>query len=330
MALAGITCVGEFHYLHHAPGRRAATPTRTRWATALIAAAAEAGIRITLLDTLYLTSTVDGAAARGSAAAIRRRRRRRAGRRGSARSSRPTTPASARPPTRSGPCRRRTWPEFAARVADLPDPRPPVRAAGRERGLPGPVRPHPDPGAGRRRAARPEHHRGARHPSHRRGPDRCSATAGTDVCFCPTTERDLADGIGPARALVDAGLAALPRLGQPRRDRPVRGGPRGRARRAAARRAPRPLRRRRAARRRDHGRPRGAGLARRRARSTIGARADLVTVRLDTVRTAGHDDPAAAVVFAATAADVTDVVVDGRPIVQRWTAPARRRTCPAR
>ena len=25
------------------------------------------------------------------------------------------------------------------------------------------------------------------------------------MCFCPTTERDLADGIGPARALVDAG-----------------------------------------------------------------------------------------------------------------------------
>src|SRR6185369_4518154 len=27
----------------------------------------------------------------------------------------------------------------------------------------------------------------------------------TGVCFCPTTERDLADGIGPARALVDGG-----------------------------------------------------------------------------------------------------------------------------
>jgi cytosine/adenosine deaminase-related metal-dependent hydrolase len=29
--------------------------------------------------------------------------------------------------------------------------------------------------------------------------------APTTVCFCPTTERDLADGIGPARALADAG-----------------------------------------------------------------------------------------------------------------------------
>ena len=28
---------------------------------------------------------------------------------------------------------------------------------------------------------------------------------GTGVCLCPTTERDLADGIGPARALADAG-----------------------------------------------------------------------------------------------------------------------------
>ena len=32
MALAGITCVGEFHYLHHQPGRARRTPTRTRWA----------------------------------------------------------------------------------------------------------------------------------------------------------------------------------------------------------------------------------------------------------------------------------------------------------
>jgi cytosine/adenosine deaminase-related metal-dependent hydrolase len=42
-------------------------------------------------------------------------------------------------------------------------------------------------------------------------------------------------------------------------------------------------------------------------------RADLVAVSLDSVRTAGVD-PAGAV-FAATAADVTDVVVDGRIVV---------------
>ncbi len=28
----------------------------------------------------------------------------------------------------------------------------------------------------------------------------------TTACFCPTTERDLADGIGPARRLHDAGV----------------------------------------------------------------------------------------------------------------------------
>src|SRR4029079_7769243 len=32
-------------------------------------------------------------------------------------------------------------------------------------------------------------------------------SSGTGVCLCPTTERDLADGIGPARALHDAGVA---------------------------------------------------------------------------------------------------------------------------
>ena len=54
----------------------------------------------------------------------------------------------------------------------------------------------------------PAHHRRPRHPPHRRRHRACSAAAGTGVCFCPTTERDLADGIGPARALADAGLAA--------------------------------------------------------------------------------------------------------------------------
>lgn len=55
MALAGITSVGEFHYVHHAPG---GTPYAdpNAMGEALIAAAAEAGIRITLLDTAYLSS----------------------------------------------------------------------------------------------------------------------------------------------------------------------------------------------------------------------------------------------------------------------------------
>ncbi|MER6981248.1 formimidoylglutamate deiminase, partial [Streptomyces carpinensis] len=55
MALAGITAVGEFHYVHHAPGgSRYADPNAM--GEALIEAAAEAGIRITLLDTCYLAA----------------------------------------------------------------------------------------------------------------------------------------------------------------------------------------------------------------------------------------------------------------------------------
>jgi formiminoglutamate deiminase len=53
MALAGITCVGEFHYLHHGPGgKRYDDPNEM--GRQLLAAAASAGLRITLLDALYL------------------------------------------------------------------------------------------------------------------------------------------------------------------------------------------------------------------------------------------------------------------------------------
>ncbi len=65
MALAGITAVGEFHYLHHQPGgARYDDPNAMGWA--LIEAAASAGIRITLLDTCYLQGGVDGRALQGA------------------------------------------------------------------------------------------------------------------------------------------------------------------------------------------------------------------------------------------------------------------------
>ena len=53
MALAGITAVGEFHYLHHRPGG-APYEDPNALGAAVIAAAREAGLRITLLDTCYL------------------------------------------------------------------------------------------------------------------------------------------------------------------------------------------------------------------------------------------------------------------------------------
>ncbi|MBA3431774.1 MAG: amidohydrolase family protein, partial [Actinobacteria bacterium] len=53
MALAGVTAVGEFHYLHHDPsGRPYSDPNAM--GRALVAGAASAGIKITLIDTCYL------------------------------------------------------------------------------------------------------------------------------------------------------------------------------------------------------------------------------------------------------------------------------------
>jgi len=53
MALAGVTVVGEFHYLHPGPGG-AAYADPNAMGKALVEAAAEAGIRLTLLDACYL------------------------------------------------------------------------------------------------------------------------------------------------------------------------------------------------------------------------------------------------------------------------------------
>ena len=64
MAAAGITCVGEFHYLHH---QSDGTPYDDphEMGDVLVEAARQAGIRITLLDTLYLSSGF-GAAPEGA------------------------------------------------------------------------------------------------------------------------------------------------------------------------------------------------------------------------------------------------------------------------
>ena len=63
MALAGITAVGEFHYLHHGPGGQPYDDPNAM-GHALVAAAREAGLRIALLDACYLSSGF-GAAPQG-------------------------------------------------------------------------------------------------------------------------------------------------------------------------------------------------------------------------------------------------------------------------
>ena len=161
--------------------------------------------------------------------AVRRRRRRRLGRPG--RRCCPSAPGcgSAPPSTRCARCRPTAAPTVAGPPAGPAAARAPVRAAGRERGLPRPptaARPTRLLADARRCSARA--HRRARHPPHRRRRRRCSARSGTAVCACPTTERDLADGIGPVRRAARRRLAALPRQRPARRHRPARGGPRAR------------------------------------------------------------------------------------------------------
>ena len=312
MALSGITCVGEFHYLHHAPGGLAyADPNEM--GHRLMAAAAEAGIRITLLDTLYLTSTVDGKPLEGPQLRF-----------GdgdldgwSARTS-ALVPAdharigAAAHSIRAVPAT--DLPEFAARVAELPthmhlsEQRAENEACLARYGRT-PAQVLDDAGVLGPNTT-------AVHATHVSDEDRTVlGDRRSAVCFCPTTERDLADGIGPARALVDAGSplcvgsdshAVIDLFEEVRAvelNERLRDEHRGHfevAELVAA------------ASQAGHlalGWP-DAGVL------VPGARADLVTVRLGTVRTAGYDDPAPAVVFAATASDVTHVVVDGRPIVQ--------------
>jgi formiminoglutamate deiminase len=141
--------------------------------------------------------------------------------------------------------------------------------------------------------------------------------SGTGTCMCPTTERDLADGIGPAAALQRAGSplslgsdshAVIDLFEEARAmelNERLRTRVRGHWTAAALLRA---------ATAGGH-----AALGWDDAGTlTPGARADFTTVALDSVRTAGAPPRLGAetAVFAATAADVRHTVVGGRHIVR--------------
>ncbi|KIQ96597.1 formimidoylglutamate deiminase [Lysobacter sp. A03] len=59
MLEAGFTTVCEFHYLHHGPGGKP-WPNPAAMSSALVEAAADVGIRMTLLPVLYMTGGFDG------------------------------------------------------------------------------------------------------------------------------------------------------------------------------------------------------------------------------------------------------------------------------
>ncbi|WP_406455745.1 formimidoylglutamate deiminase [Streptomyces sp. NBC_01622] len=315
MALAGITAVGEFHYVHHAHG---GTPYAdpNAMGEALVAAASEAGIRITLLDTAYLSSgfgqppnhhqlrfsdgSADAWAERCSL--LKERDHARIG--------------AAIHSVRAVPARE------LATVARWAEER---RA---------PLHVHLSEQTAENDACRTAHDctptrlladhgvLGPRttgvHNTHLTDEDiALLGSTGTGTCMCPTTERDLADGIGPAVALQRAGSplslgsdshAVIDLLEEARAmelNERLRTRTRGHWTAAALLRA---------ASADGH-----AALGWDEAGSlTAGALADFTTIALDSVRTAGPVPRLGAetAVFAATAADVRHTVVGGRHVVR--------------
>ncbi len=314
MALAGITCVGEFHYLHHGPGGVPYADANVV-GEALLAAADDAGIRITLLDTCYLSGgfgrALQGAQLRfgdGDAAAWADRASRL---RGTARARIGAAVHSVRavPADQLGTVAAWAEQRRAPLHVHLSEQRAENEACLAAHGCT-PAQLLAEHGALGLRST-------AVHATHLTDADTSLlGRSGTTVCLCPTTERDLADGIGPARALADAGcplslgsdsnavidlfeeargVEVHERLATERR---------GHWSAAALLRA-----------------ATGDGSASlgwpETGRLAVGALADLVTVGLDSVRLAGAR-PATlleSVVFAAGAPDVREVVVGGRRVV---------------
>ncbi len=316
MALAGITAVGEFHYLHHAPdGTAYEDPNEI--GRALVAAAGEAGIRITLLDACYLHG--------GPGDAVEGVQRRFSDGDADAWAERVGTLGELSPGARLGAAIhsvRAVDPDSAAVVADWAVARgcplhahvseqPAENAACRAAYGRTPAALLDEAGALSERFT-------AIHFTH---VDRSDIAALADsrsrCCLCPTTERDLADGIGPAREIADAGArlalgsdshAVIDHFEEMRAmelDQRLATSERGHHTASELLRA---------ATLDGHaalGWPEAGAIE-------AGAIADLVTVGLDGVRLAGAtaETLLESVVFAATAADVRRVIVSGRELVR--------------
>jgi formiminoglutamate deiminase len=296
MRETGITAVGEFHYLHHQPD---GTPydDPNEMGRALLAAADDAGIRIRLLDTCYLAAGFD------------------------------------RPPegvqVRYSDGDADAW---AERVAAFGDDRVgaaihSVRAVPREQlkivveaAAGKPLHVHlseqvaendaclaatgltPTQLLAEAGALGPT--TTAVHATHLTDDDiALLGESHTRACFCPTTERDLADGIGPARRLHDAGAVltlgsdshAVIDLFEEMRAVEMH------ERLATQQRGHWSASELLAAATYDGHQSLGFEDA---GRIAVGQRADLVTVGLDTIRTRGTGASPETLVFAATGADV--------------------------
>jgi formiminoglutamate deiminase len=315
MALTGITSVGEFHYVHHAPG---GTPYAdpNAMGEALVAAAADAGVRLTLLDTAYLSS--------GFGAAPNSHQLRFSDGTAEAWAERVSVLADSAY-VRHGAAIHSVRAVPAAELATVAK-----WAQDRE----APLHVHLSEQTAENDACQAAHGctptqllsdhgvLGPRttgvHNTHLTPADiALLGSSGTGTCMCPTTERDLADGIGPAVALQRAGSplslgsdshAVIDLFEEARAmelNERLRSRTRGHWTAAALLRA---------ASADGHA---ALGWA---DAGTIepGALADLTTIALDTVRTAGPVPilGAETAVFAASGADVRHTVVGGRHVVR--------------
>ena len=304
MVASGITSVGEFHYLHHQPD---GTPydDPNAMGHALVEAAGRAGLRIRLLDTCYLSSGF-GEPPRG----VQRR------------FSDGTADA------------------WAERTKDLPDAGAAIHSV---RAVPDDqLRTVVDAARGRplhvhlseqtqendacvaAYGATPtqllaDHGvlgplTSAVHATHLTDDDlRHLGSTSSYACFCPTTERDLGDGIGPSRALHESGSrltlgsdshAVIDLFEEMRAvELDERLATRARGHWSATELLD-------AATTNGH-----ASLGYDDAgRIAVGARADLVTLDSATTRTAGTGRDEHTAVFAASAADVVQVITDGQVV----------------
>jgi len=325
MAMAGVSCVGEFHYLHHRPsGRPYADPNAM--GRALVQAAAEAGLRMTLLDACYLTGGLDRSGVLPLAGPQVRF--------SDGDASRWAERVDALGLDEHGmiSSHARAGAAIHSVRAVPPEQMHPVVAWTRRRGAP--LHVHMSEQRGENDACRAvygvsparllydEDVLGPRttvvHATHVSAAD-LELLGGAQVfaCLCPTTERDLGDGLAPSRPLDAAGCtltlgtdshAVVDMLEEARGVEYAE---------------------RLARRSRGHftaedlllsatcdghaslGWPDAGEIA-------PGTWADLVTMSLDSVRTAGADDSLAleTAVFVASAADVRNVVISGQDVVR--------------
>ncbi|CAN5409502.1 formimidoylglutamate deiminase [soil metagenome] len=326
MAAVGITSVGEFHYLHHGPG---GTPydDPNAMSHALVAAAGEAGIRIALLDTCYLTAgigrpaegvqlrfsdrTVDAWATRLSRRPVTHAAENAAGRGRSAGST--VVPGAAIHSVRAVPANQ--MPAVAAWATEHEAPlhvHLSEQVAENDACL---EAYGATPTEVLERAGALGERTSVVHATHLTDQDVARLGGSrTRACFCPTTERDLGDGIGPSRRLHDAG--AVLTLGS---DSHAVIDPFEEMRAVE-------LDERLATRTRGHWSADELLLAATQdghvslgfdaGRIAVGARADLVTLDATSLRTGGTGADAGTAVFAASGADVVRVLRDGVDVTQ--------------